>query len=97
MKKRVKAALTIRVSLIPGVCRWCRCTYERPCANGCSWADRTQTLCSECVPLDTATETMAGRRQLAEFVQEHVEGQAMPVAERQMSAHARPTRRKAGR
>lgn len=87
-KKRVTASpsndgviLTIRVSLIPGVCRWCRCTYERPCENGCSWVERSQTLCSECVPLDKAIQTMAGRRQLAEFIQEHVEGQAMPVAE----------------
>lgn len=77
----MKAQLTIRVSLTPGICRWCRCTYETPCANGCSWVERTQTLCSECVPLDKALQTMAGRRQLAEFIQEHVEGQAMPTAE----------------
>lgn len=81
-KKRVDAVLTIRVSLTPGICRWCRCTYDRPCANGCSWVERSQTLCSECVPLDEAIATSAGRRQLAEFIQEHVEGQAMPTAER---------------
>jgi hypothetical protein len=80
-KKRVKALLTIRVSLTPGVCRWCQCTYDRPCANGCGWVERTQTLCSECVPLDKALQTKAGRRQLAEFIQEHVEGLAMPVPE----------------
>jgi hypothetical protein len=67
----VSKQLTIRVSLIPGVCRWCRCTYQRPCANGCSWVERTQTLCSECVPLDKALQTMAGRRELAYFLQEH--------------------------
>lgn len=80
-KKRVQAILTIRVSLVPGTCRWCRCTYTRPCANGCSWVERTQTLCSECVPLDRAVQTMAGRRELAEFVQEHgfLVGQQMPL------------------
>jgi hypothetical protein len=88
MKKRVKAQLTIRVSLTPGVCRWCRCTYDNPCANGCSWADRTQTLCSECVPLDKALETARGRRELAEFTQEHgfLVGRQMPAAK------ARPRR-----
>lgn len=80
-KKRVKGSLTIRVSLVPGVCRWCRCTYDNPCANGCSWVERTQTLCSECVPLDRAMQTMASRRELAEFVQEHgfLVGQQMPA------------------
>jgi hypothetical protein len=54
-----------------GQCRWCHCTHDRPCANGCGWADRTQTLCTECVPLDRAMHTTAGRRELAEFLQEH--------------------------
>ena len=54
----------------PGFCRWCRCSDERPCANGCGWADRAQTLCTECVPLDRALRTVAGRRELAEFLQE---------------------------
>jgi len=86
-KKRVKAVLTVRVSLTPGVCRWCRCTYNNPCANCCGWADRAQTLCTECVPLDKATETAAGRRELAEFVQEHGF-----LVGRQMSEKARPRR-----
>jgi hypothetical protein len=64
-----------------GVCRWCRCTDDRPCANGCSWGNAAMTLCSECVPLDKAMQTITGRRQLAEFIQQHVEGQAMPTAE----------------
>lgn len=72
MKKRFKGFLTIRFSFEPGRCRWCRCTYERPCANGCAWADRAQTLCTECVPLDTAVQSVKGRRELAEFLQEHV-------------------------
>lgn len=34
--------------LKPGRCRWCRCTHDTPCPNGCGWADRDQTLCTEC-------------------------------------------------
>jgi hypothetical protein len=76
--------LTIRLSLVPGICRWCRCTYERPCANGCSWVERTQTLCSECEPLDHAMQTIAGRHEVAEFTQEHgfFEGRQMPAKAR---------------
>ena len=91
-KKRVKASLTIRVSLTPGICRWCRCNWNNPCANGCSWVERTQTLCSECVPLDKALQTMAGRLELAEFLQD-----GGFLVGRQMPAAARPSRRKAGR
>lgn len=38
----------------PGRCRWCRCTYTRPCPEGCGWADRAQTLCTACVEIDKA-------------------------------------------
>lgn len=71
-KKRVKGNLTIRVSLVPGRCRWCGCTQEHGCAMGCSWVDRTYTLCSECWPLDSAIRTARGRKALAESVQESV-------------------------
>jgi hypothetical protein len=91
-KKRVKANLTIRVSLTPGICRWCRCTDDTPCANGCHWVERTQTLCSECVPLDKALQTMAGRRELAEFTQEY----GYLVGERRR-ATTTPRRRKGSR
>lgn len=81
-KKRVKGRPSrwIEISLVPGRCRWCGCTWEHPCANGCAWVERTQTLCSECVPLDKALQTLAGRRELAEFVQESgfLVGQQMP-------------------
>lgn len=70
-KKRVKAILTIHVSLVPGICRFCRCTYDNPCANNCSWVDRTQTLCSECWPLDEALKTAKGRQALVLFLQEN--------------------------
>ena len=52
-----------------GRCRWCRCTHDRPCANGCGWADRAQTLCTACVPLERSLTSMAGRQELAEFLQ----------------------------
>jgi hypothetical protein len=54
-----------------GQCRWCGCTDARACDAGCSWANRQHTLCSECVALDRALRTVAGRLELAEFLQEH--------------------------
>jgi hypothetical protein len=63
-------AHAILLTQTPGRCRWCRCTEFEPCANGCGWANREQTLCTECVRLDTVMKTAAGRRELAEFVQE---------------------------
>jgi hypothetical protein len=67
-----------------GQCRWCRCTDDHACANGCSWANAQRTLCSECVPLDKAMQTTAGRRELAEFLQANsfLVGQMMPAAAR---------------
>jgi hypothetical protein len=62
---------TVVITNTTGVCRWCKCTHDRPCANVCSWADRNATLCSECVQLDMAMRTTRGRRELAEFLQEH--------------------------
>lgn len=74
----------IAIPLVPGRCRWCGCTEENACANGCSWVERSYTLCSECVPLDKALQTIAGRRELAEFLQEHgfLVGQQMPAKAR---------------
>ena len=69
--KRNASSHTVLVPVGSGFCRWCGCTYERPCANGCSWIDRAQTLCSECAPLDRALRSRKGRRELAEFLQEH--------------------------
>ncbi|HYM24944.1 MAG TPA: hypothetical protein VEU08_17125 [Vicinamibacterales bacterium] len=60
---------TITIPQTPGRCRWCRCTYNNPCAEGCAWANREQTLCTACVPLDAALKSAAGRRNLAEFIQ----------------------------
>lgn len=33
----------------PGQCRFCGCTYWRPCADGCAWWDRAQTICTRCI------------------------------------------------
>jgi hypothetical protein len=62
--------MKIEVKEHPGRCRWCGCTYERACAAGCSWANRQQTLCSECVKIDTLMRTIAGRRAIADLVAE---------------------------
>lgn len=34
-----------------GRCRYCRCTDERACDDGCSWADLQNTVCDsqECL------------------------------------------------
>jgi hypothetical protein len=39
---------------LPGSCRWCRCTYDDPCPQGCGWADAAQTLCTACTALERA-------------------------------------------
>ncbi len=71
MKKRVQAAaLTIRVALVPGRCRWCGCTDNHGCAMGCSWVDRAATLCSECATVDKAMRSARGRKTLTEFLQD---------------------------
>jgi hypothetical protein len=57
--------MNVAIAERPGTCRWCGCTYHRPCDAGCGWANRQQTLCTECVPLDTAMKSARGRRQLA--------------------------------
>lgn len=35
-----------RLVYMPGVCRECGCTNERPCPGGCSWIE--PDLCSAC-------------------------------------------------
>ena len=72
----------IYLTQTPGRCRWCRCTYDEPCANGCGWANREQTLCTECVPLDRAMKNVPGRRELAEFLQEYDFLRLSPKAKR---------------
>src|SRR5205807_2241539 len=55
----------------PGHCRWCGCTSDHPCPGLCGWANRAETLCTRCVPLDRALQSVRGRRELAEFCQEY--------------------------
>lgn len=31
---------------IPGMCRYCHCTEQRACPEGCSWMDTGRTVCS---------------------------------------------------
>ena len=70
MNKRQEArAMTITITERPGICRWCGCTYDTPCENGCGWANRAQTLCTECVDLDKRMRSVAGRKALADLVQ----------------------------
>lgn len=32
----------------PGTCRVCSCTEDHACEGGCSWADKTKTICTRC-------------------------------------------------
>jgi hypothetical protein len=34
--------------MTPGVCQYCECRDDAPCATGCSWADETRVVCSTC-------------------------------------------------
>lgn len=61
--------LTIAIPQTPGKCRWCGCTWDDPCPPGCGWANRDQTLCTECVDVDKLVRTKAGRRTLVEGYQ----------------------------
>jgi len=57
--------MKIDIKETPGKCRWCGCTYYSPCDAGCAWANRAQTLCTECVGLDRLMRSAPGRRVLA--------------------------------
>jgi hypothetical protein len=54
----------------PGRCRWCGCTEFAACPNGCAWANRKQTLCTECEHIDKLMRSRKGRRDVAMFVAE---------------------------
>ena len=34
-----------------GTCRYCGCTEEHACPDGCAWADDTLTICTTCEEL----------------------------------------------
>ena len=44
-----------------GVCLFCGCSHFNPCPNGCGWADRGQTLCTECTEIRDAWNRTARR------------------------------------
>lgn len=43
-----------------GVCRVCGCTDQHACDGGCSWADASHTLCTNCVGLHAFTNAELG-------------------------------------
>lgn len=45
-----------------GWCRWCGCTYERACPQGCGWANANHTLCTACVHVDTEWRRLKSTR-----------------------------------
>lgn len=44
-----KASKKTRTKPKRGTCRVCNCTEEHGCPEGCSWADKTKTICTSCV------------------------------------------------
>jgi hypothetical protein len=58
--------MTIEIPETPGKCRWCGCTYDRPCEGACGWANRRQTLCTACVTVDRLVKSARGRAQLVQ-------------------------------
>lgn len=44
-----------------GVCRVCRCTHYAPCAEGCAWADKAETLCTVCAVYMEDVKTPIGQ------------------------------------
>lgn len=44
-----------------GTCRVCRCTDERACAGGCSWANGERTLCTTCRDTDRVGMAIVSR------------------------------------
>jgi hypothetical protein len=62
--------MKIETTDVRGKCRWCGCTEFRPCENTCAWANRAQTVCTECEELDTLVRSAAGRKKLALILQD---------------------------
>lgn len=62
--------MTLTIPEESGRCRWCSCTYDRPCASGCGWANSTQTLCTACVNFDRLIRSARGRAELLDKLQD---------------------------
>lgn len=58
--------MKLEITERPGECRWCGCTYHDPCPAGCGWANRQQTLCTECEAFDRLMRSKGGRREAVE-------------------------------
>lgn len=58
--------LVITVTETAGTCRWCGCTEDRACEDGCGWANRAQTLCTACINFDREMRSARGRARLVE-------------------------------
>ncbi len=43
-----------------GHCRFCGCTYERACPQGCAWTDNRRTVCTACVVVAAAWNSLSG-------------------------------------
>lgn len=57
-----------------GRCRFCGCTYHNPCPAGCGWANREQTLCSECRAIDRAWQAQPASLRLPNMVRAFFRG-----------------------
>lgn len=68
--------MVITIPETPGRCRWCGCTHDRPCESPCGWANRAQTLCTECVEVDRLVRSAKGRAQLVAYVNAGIEAEA---------------------
>lgn len=64
----MKDGIQIVITEQPGTCRWCGCTDDQGCAEGCGWANARHTLCTSCVNLDRDVRSVRGRRHLAERI-----------------------------
>lgn len=45
-----------------GRCRFCGCRDTHACAGGCSWTDRTSTVCTQCVDIERAWKRLQIRQ-----------------------------------
>lgn len=65
--------MNLKVLERPGRCRWCGCTYNDPCPEGCGWANRQQTLCTACAEFDRLMKSREGRSDVVGFFKQGME------------------------
>lgn len=54
IKKRSPGGYVYIRFLVPGFCRHCGCSYDKPCDPPCGWANHSQTCCDN--PICTRKE-----------------------------------------